>query len=354
MASRGIVIGIYLLWRLMRKLGLRSVWKREFVHTTDSKPADLAQCIEPGVQPDAAHPDLAAARAALFAWQTRDCDRVQAYVVKGKSYNGTRTQPSTNKEKDYFPARSSMSKFSQVVFNILNFLPSILKVNMKTYSFAAALVLGLTGTAALAQATHSGWYLAPTASWVKNDTDRAKDTGAGLGLAVGKMLNEKWNVEVGGQYLRLDGKNDEQGNIGVDGLYFFNRNPDFAPYAVAGLAWAREGYSDSNRNDNLMARAGLGFTKQLTKNVDFRTDARYQWHSNKAGANDLGDWIVSAGLNIAFGGTPQAPAPAYVAPVYVAPAPVYVAPAPAYVAPAPAPAPEPYVAPKREAKQERN
>lgn len=38
-ASRGVVIGIYRLRRLMRKHGLRSVWKRKFVHTTDSKHA---------------------------------------------------------------------------------------------------------------------------------------------------------------------------------------------------------------------------------------------------------------------------------------------------------------------------
>lgn len=39
MASRGTVIGIYRLRRLMRKHGLRSVWKRKFMHTTDSKHA---------------------------------------------------------------------------------------------------------------------------------------------------------------------------------------------------------------------------------------------------------------------------------------------------------------------------
>lgn len=38
-ASRGIVIGIYRLRRLMRQHGLRSVWKRKFVHTTDSRHA---------------------------------------------------------------------------------------------------------------------------------------------------------------------------------------------------------------------------------------------------------------------------------------------------------------------------
>ena len=100
----------------------------------------------------------------------------------------------------------------------------------------AVLALGLTGTTVFAQATHTDWYIAPTVGVVLNDSDRAKNTGGAVGLAIGKVLNDKWNVEFGGQYLRLDGKNDEQGSIGVDGLYFFNRNPDFAPYAVAGLA----------------------------------------------------------------------------------------------------------------------
>ena len=39
MASRGVVIDIYRLRRLMRQYGLRSEWKRKFVHTTDSKHA---------------------------------------------------------------------------------------------------------------------------------------------------------------------------------------------------------------------------------------------------------------------------------------------------------------------------
>jgi putative transposase len=38
-ASRGVVVGIYRLRRLMRQHGLRSAWKRKFIHTTDSKHA---------------------------------------------------------------------------------------------------------------------------------------------------------------------------------------------------------------------------------------------------------------------------------------------------------------------------
>jgi putative transposase len=35
--SRGVVMGIYRVRRLMRQHGLRLTWKRKFVHTTDSK-----------------------------------------------------------------------------------------------------------------------------------------------------------------------------------------------------------------------------------------------------------------------------------------------------------------------------
>ena len=39
LASRGVEVGRYRVRRLMRQHGLRSTWKRKFVHTTDSKHA---------------------------------------------------------------------------------------------------------------------------------------------------------------------------------------------------------------------------------------------------------------------------------------------------------------------------
>ncbi|MDB5868718.1 MAG: outer membrane protein [Polaromonas sp.] len=237
-----------------------------------------------------------------------------------------------------------------------------LKALMKISSLVTVAVLGLTGTAAIAQAVDTRWYIAPTVGITLNDSDRQKNTGGAVGLAIGKVLNDKWNVEFGGQYMEFhgrDGIHDRQANIGVDGLYFFNRNPDFAPYALMGLAYVREGSpTGRGKNDNLMAKVGLGFTKKLTENIDFRTDARYQWHGNKTEARNLGDFVITAGLNIAFGGKTQAPAPYVAAPAYVA-EPVYVAPAPVVIAPPPAVAPvemapAPYVAPTRAPKQERN
>lgn len=238
---------------------------------------------------------------------------------------------------------------------------------MKISSLATAIVLGLTGTAAFAQPTNSGWYIAPTVGVTLNDSVREASTGKSVSLAIGKALNEKWNVEFGVQHLKLASSNigddDIQTSVGVDALYFFNRNPDFAPYAMVGLAYALEArpYGSYPRNDNLLLKTGLGFTKELSQNIDFRTDVRYQWHNNKTGvignksASDVGDWVVSVGLNIYFDGRAQAPvpyvAPAYVAPVYVAP-PVDVTPAPAAMPVQPAPAP--YMAPRRATKPDRN
>ena len=174
---------------------------------------------------------------------------------------------------------------------------------MKISPLVATIVLGLAGNAAKAQTIDlTNWYVAPSVSVVNNDSHRTKDIGVGAGLALGKMLNDRWNVEFSAQYLQLDGIPDEQGNIGVDGLYFLNRNPNFAPYLTLGLAYAIEGSTnDDSKNGNLMGKAGIGFTKKLTNKMDFRTDVRYQWHGNKArhsNTDRLGDWVVSFGLNI--------------------------------------------------------
>jgi len=175
---------------------------------------------------------------------------------------------------------------------------------MKIATLTAVLVLGSAASTALAQAVNTGWYIAPTVGLTLNDSARNKSFGQAAGLAVGKALNEKWNIEMGGQYMRFDGSNDRQGSIGVDGLYFFNRNANFAPYAIGGMAYSREGAGSGSKNENLLLKAGLGFTKQLNPTMALRSDVRYQWHGNKAqalGASDLGDWVASVGLNVTLG-----------------------------------------------------
>lgn len=161
------------------------------------------------------------------------------------------------------------------------------------------LSLGIAGVSLQVQAG-TDWYVSPSVSYVINDDHRAKNDGWGVGLAVGKAINDAWNVEFGGRYLQLDGKKDEMGSVGLDALRFFNRNSAFAPYVVMGLGYVKEGGS----NNNLMGNVGAGFFRQLSKSVDLRADVRYHLHDNRKEAmepGNLGDWLVSLGVNYSMG-----------------------------------------------------
>ncbi|WP_322049249.1 outer membrane beta-barrel protein [Paraburkholderia sp. J67] len=148
------------------------------------------------------------------------------------------------------------------------------------------------------------WYVAPTASLTINDSARAHSTGVAGGLALGKVLNDSWNVELAGQYADFgsqDGAQDNQASIVVDALYFLKRSEKFSPYITLGIGGVHEGpLPNQDRNEDLLLRGGIGFTTRLTKYVDFRVDARYQWHGSTGGAPNLGDCFISAGLNIYF------------------------------------------------------
>ena len=157
-----------------------------------------------------------------------------------------------------------------------------------------------------AETADERWYLAPTIGYVFADSDRKADDGWGLGLALGKPLNEKWNLELalrGNKLDRAAGGAYDQHGLGVDGLYFFKRDPAFAPFAVVGAGYLRSDVPGASDN-SLMANAGLGFLKRLSDNMDLRADARYRWANNNlpgVSGNGLGDWLVSIGLNIALG-----------------------------------------------------
>lgn len=172
--------------------------------------------------------------------------------------------------------------------------------------FILALGLAVFHAPAGADGVDDRWYLAPTISHVLADGDRGSDDGWGLGLALGKSLNEKWNMEYalrGNSLNRNAGGSYDQYGLGVDGLYFFKRNPGFAPFAVVGAGYLRTDIP-GNSDNSLMANAGLGFLKRLSDDMDLRADARYRWAGNDLpGINggSLGDWVISIGLNIPLG-----------------------------------------------------
>ncbi|ARU32055.1 hypothetical protein CAP31_10460 [Sulfuriferula sp. AH1] len=185
-------------------------------------------------------------------------------------------------------------------------------------------------------------YLAPNVNYTFTDNDWGVDDAIGFGIALGKPVSESFNLELNANYAshstNVTGRTGTLDNTGlsVDALYFFNRNPDFAPYLVAGIGGLNSRASNVNET-NFAANAGIGFMKMFN-GVGFRSDVRYRYTDNVGYTPTInpGDWIVSAGLVIPLGAAPVAPEPA------PAPAPEPVAaPAPA---PEPAPAPAPEVA----------
>jgi OmpA-OmpF porin, OOP family len=104
------------------------------------------------------------------------------------------------------------------------------------------IILGAISTVAYSQTVNSSWYAAPNFSFVIDSPHREDSVGWATGLALGKVLNDRWNVELGGQFSDF-GSNDKQANVGLDALYFFNRNPYFSPYATFGLGYVYEGSS---------------------------------------------------------------------------------------------------------------
>ncbi|BBO99942.1 OmpA family protein [Sulfuriferula nivalis] len=181
-------------------------------------------------------------------------------------------------------------------------------------------------------------YIAPSVNYTVADKDWGVDDAIGFAVAVGKPVSESFNLELNANFASHSAKVGSGGSgsldntgLSVDALYFFNRNPDFAPYLVAGIGGLSSRATGLNET-NFAANAGIGFMKMFS-GVGFRSDVRYRYTDN-VGSNpsiNPGDWIVSAGLVIPLGAAPVAPAPV------AAPMPVAEpAPAPAPVA-APAP-----------------
>lgn len=212
-------------------------------------------------------------------------------------------------------------------------------MNKRVLRVLPALVMAGAFAAPVSADVDSRTYIVPAISYVGADEDRLADDNAGLQLGFGKAVNDRWNMEfslVGDILERTEGDlKYEQAGVLIDGLFFFTRNPGFAPYAVIGAGALNTSYGgDNNNNTNPMANIGLGFFRQLTQGgTQLRLDARYRIDEDNRQVDGgkeherFEDWLVNIGLAIPFGAAPQPepePAPEPVAEAAPAPAPAPV------------------------------
>lgn len=167
----------------------------------------------------------------------------------------------------------------------------------------SAAILAALISPVLAQASDdvdTRWYLAPYGSFVMTDEDRNTDDGWGGGLAVGKMLNEHFNVELKGFYQDLGNSSLNGGSVDMAGgtadlQYYFFRDT-FSPYAVVAAGAANTNTSNGDRI-GFIGEAGLGFTYEICEGLFLRSDVRYRYNNNFGNDNNNNNFLLAANTN---------------------------------------------------------
>lgn len=224
-------------------------------------------------------------------------------------------------------------------------------MNKKQLLMAASLAALSSGV--LADELDQRWYLSGGLSYTFTDNDRdfgfidfqaerfvsvEVENAPGGFVGIGKAINEWLNLELNlkGQHADLDGAHGSWKQYGatLDGLWFFDRSPAFAPFAVLGAGVLQSDLTGVDKDTAPVIEAGLGFMRDIDDDgAKLRVEARHRWDfadiDIPGGNRTFNDWIVMAGVSIPIGHRPQA-APE--------PRPVVTMAEPA---PAPAPAPAP-------------
>lgn len=185
---------------------------------------------------------------------------------------------------------------------------------------SAGFMVTLTMAAgAAADETDKRWYVAPAVSYIVSDDDRETDDGLGLMLGVGKPVSRSWNLELSGQWDKLEqsdtSREFKQRGLILDGLYFFNRQSGWSPYGVIGGGALRTKFAGDD-NINGMVNVGIGLMKQMTAHgLSLRGDVRHRWDLDDGSINGedyFGDWFITIALSVPLGAGTTAPAPAAV------------------------------------------
>ncbi len=182
-----------------------------------------------------------------------------------------------------------------------------------------ALSLSCLAGTALANDHDDRWMLSP--SLIFNATDSAKnlESDFGLGLGLGKFLNEKWSLDFELDSASFDaedtGGSVTQTGLGLMARYHFNHSDSMRPFLGVGAGYLDHNGSGAARgvdSSDLMLNLSAGVRKSVTDRVGFITEVKYRLDTDDyTGTNSsYDDYLFSMGLNIALGAAKSAPAAA--------------------------------------------
>lgn len=191
----------------------------------------------------------------------------------------------------------------------------------------AAIFAGLSMSSISALAEND-FYLAPFGSYLHSDSSKKANDGFGAGLAIGKEINEHFNIEIRGFWQKYDNdysccntanvnsKGDSELTGGtLDVQYFFMRDT-FSPYVVAGVGGMNTNYSMQTtvfgqsinyqkNTTSFIFETGVGSTYKVTDYLTLRGDVRYRLNTLPmiVGSTELSvfnDLTVNVGFVVPF------------------------------------------------------
>jgi OOP family OmpA-OmpF porin len=162
------------------------------------------------------------------------------------------------------------------------------------------------------------WYVGPMVGYYHNDSKRLTNKNQiYYGLDVGKFVSPNVAVDLFFDRTRrtfrgsLDAGRWASNNLGVDVRYFFLDWNAWRPYLVGGVM-ASQHINTFNRGIDPAAEGGVGISKTITENIDFRVEAkyRYDWDDKTfAQRNGYGDALVDFAVLFRLGPPPAPAAP---------------------------------------------
>ncbi|GAB2583206.1 OmpA family protein [Dyella jejuensis] len=162
------------------------------------------------------------------------------------------------------------------------------------------------------------WYIGPTVGYYHNDVKRLTNRNQIFyGLDVGKFITPNVSIDIFADRTRrtfhgyVGGGRWASNDLGVAARYFFGDWNAWRPYLVGGVM-ASQHIDTFNHNVDPAAEAGVGLSKTVTENIDFRVEAmyRYDWDDKTFPArNGYGDEFVDFSLLFRLGPPPQPAAP---------------------------------------------
>ncbi|VAW45739.1 Outer membrane protein A precursor [hydrothermal vent metagenome] len=178
-----------------------------------------------------------------------------------------------------------------------------------------ALTLSCVAGSALAADYDDRWMLSPSLIFTATDSNKNLESDFGLGLGLGKFLNEKWSLDFELDTASFDAE-DTGGSVSQTGLglmarYHFNDGSSMRPFLGMGAGYLDHNGSGAARgvdSSDLMLNLSAGIRKSMTDRVSFISEVKYRLDTDDytGTSSSYDDYLFSMGLNIALGAASKA------------------------------------------------